>query len=864
MSDIKKIFETANAAFEKYKDFTQEQVDKIFYEVAKFANSKRIDLAEMAATETQRGVLEDKITKNHFASEMIYNKYRDTKTVGVLKEDMAAGYREIAAPVGVVAAIVPVTNPTSTTIFKVLMVLKTRNAIVICPHPQAKKCTFETAKMLMEVAKKAGAPDGIIQCIEEPSMDGTNAAMVEADMILATGGGGLVKAAYSSGTPAVGVGAGNCPSIIAKSANLDQAVTSIIQSNVFDNGMVCATENSVIVEESVYDKVKELFVQRGGFIVSDKKDIKKVEDKMFKEGNFGLLHPAPVGQLPHIVGKHFGIAVPETTKLILVEATGTKYEDPLAHEKLSTYVSLYKAKDFDDALSKAKDLLLMGAGHTASIHINENEKESINKWQLKMNAGRLLINTPSSLGGVGDLYNFALLPSLTLGCGSWGGNSFIGQVGPFQLLNIKRVAMRRENTLWLKVPKTYFKEGSTPEALKDLIEEDVKKIFVVSDAIIWQFYGKKMSEYLNNINVEFRVFTDVEPNPTLKSVKKGLDSINAFKPDAIIGFGGGSPIDAGKLMWFMYENPNAQFQDLAMTFADIRKRIVKFPKTGKLAKFVAIPTTAGTGSEVTPFSVITDEKTHKKYPLADYALSPYMAIVDAQFQMTMPKSVTAISGMDAISHAFEAYVSILANEFTDPYALKAIKMIFEFLPRAVKNGESDKEARIAMAHAATIAGVAFSNAFLGIIHSLSHKLGGYHEVAHGHANAIFLPYVIKYNSRVNEGKQALFSQYSTPVAKQRYAEIAKAIGLSGKTDDELVDKLIDKVVALTKEIGLTTDIKSAIKKSEKEFTDSIPAMSRDAFDDQCTGANPRYPLIKDLEVIYKNAYNGEDAKKMNI
>lgn len=867
MNEIKKLYNIARTAQEKYSTFTQCQVDKIFYQASKIANVNRIDLAKQAVIETGRGIWEDKVLKNHFASEFIYNKYKNMQTVGVIKEDDAAGYKEIVEPIGVITAIIPVTNPTSTAIFKILMAIKTRNAIVISPHPQAKSCTYNTAKLMAETAVKFGAPEGLIQCIEEPSMDGTMTAMKEGDRILATGGGGLVTAAYSSGTPAIGVGAGNAPAIIHETADLDQAVSSIIQSNMFDNGMVCATENSVVVVDSVYDKVAKLFVKRNALIISDKARIAKVEKGMFKEGHFGLLHPGPIGKSPVDVAKHFGFTVPVGTKLMLIEATGTKKTDALAHEKLSTYVSLYRATDYNDAMAKAKELLTMGAGHTASLHIDERMKDEIELFQT-LNAGRLLINTPSALGGIGDFYNFALAPSMTLGCGSWGNNSFAGQVGPSLLLNIKRIAMRRENTLWLKVPKTYFKEGCTPEALKDLTDEGVKTILVVSDKVIWGLYGKKMTQYLEAAGITVSVFTDVPPNPTLSSVRQGVKVLESLQPDCIMGFGGGSAIDAGKLMWFMYEVPGADFNDLALTFADIRKRIVKFPALGKKSQFVAVPTTAGTGSEVTPFSVITDEVTHKKYPLADYSLTPNMAIVDAQFQMTIPRYVTAVSGMDALTHAIEAYVSILANEFTDPYSLKAIKMIFEFLPRAIKDGANDKAARIGMAHAATIAGIAFSNAFLGIVHSLSHKIGGYHGVVHGQANAILLPYVIKYNSRVNHGKQALFAQHKYPVAEARYADIARHIGLTGKSDADLVNKLADKITNLTSSIGLETNfsseklISNAISKAA--FNKDLDAMAVDAFDDQCTGANPRYPLIKDIKEIYKWAYEGKDPKKLLI
>ena len=855
-------FETVRAAQKKYSTYTQEQVDKIFFAVAKAANENRIPLARKAVEETGKGILEDKVIKNHFASEFIYNKYKNTKTVGTLSTDDAAGMEVIAAPVGVVAAIIPVTNPTSTAIFKVLLALKTRNGIVVSPHPQAKESVAATIAVLSKAAVAAGAPEGIIQVVENPTLEDTQDVMAESDVILATGGGGLVKAAYSSGTPAIGVGAGNCPAIINKDADLEVAVTSIIQSNIFDNGMICATENSVVVHEDVYDEVVKLFKDAHGHIVQKADEIDKIRKGMFKEGNYGLLHPAPVGQKPATLAEHFGIKIPEGTKLILVEAESTAYDEPLAHEKLSTYVALYKAKDFKDAHKKAKDLLTMGPGHTASLHTNENNKDDIALFST-LDAGRLLVNQPSSIGGVGDFYNFALAPSLTLGCGSWGGNIYAGQVGPDLLLNMKRVVMRRENTQWLRVPKTYFKEGSTPEALKDLVDDGVKKAFVVSDDIIWGLYGDKLSQYLKGLGIEYTVFTDVEPNPTLNSVQKGLSALEASKAGVVIAIGGGSAIDAAKLMWFWNANPGIEFDDLALTFANIRKRIVKFPTMKDAAQFVAIPTTAGTGSEVTPFSVITDEKTHKKFPLADYALLPSMAIVDAQFQMTMPKFVTAVSGMDALTHAFEAYVSVLATEFSDPYALQAIEMIAKNLPLAYQDGMNNKKARVAMAHAATLSGVSFANAFLGIVHSLSHKLGGYHEVVHGQANALFLPYVIKYNSMNKDGKVTMFSQYSTPNAKERYAKLAKLLNLKGSNDDQLVDSLIDFIVELTKAVGLKNSIKECgVDKAAFEAT--LQQMSEDAFDDQCTGANPRYPLIDDMKAIYEAAYEGTDPKELNI
>ncbi len=859
---INELFEKARIAQEEYGVFTQKQVDKIFFAVAKAANENRIKLAQIAVNETERGILEDKVIKNHFASEFIFNKYKDTKTVGVVEKDDAAGIQIVAEPVGIVGAIIPVTNPTSTTIFKILLALKTRNGIIVSPHPAAKECIGETAKILAQAAVAAGAPKNLIAAVANPTLEDTTEVMKQSDIILATGGGGLVKAAYSSGTPAIGVGAGNCPAIIAKDADLVTAVTSIIQSNIFDNGMICATENSVIVEKEVYEKVKKLFKEQHGHIVSSDIDKDKVRKGMFKEGKYGLLHPFPVGKNPAQLAKHFDIQVPKGTKLILVEAEDTSYEEPLAHEKLSTYVTLYKATSFENAIDKAADLLKMGSGHTASIHTRDTNTKNINIFRKHLNASRLLINQPSAIGGIGDFYNFALAPSLTLGCGTWGGNIYAGNVGPDLLINRKRVVMRRENTQWLKVPKTYFKENAIVEGFRDLKDEGKEKVLIVSDSIIWTLYGRVIEKTLERYGISFQIFTNVEPNPTLKSVKAGLQIIENMQPDAIIAFGGGSPMDAGKLMWFMYENPEANFNDLALTFADIRKRIVKFPSTGNKCGFVAIPTTAGTGSEVTPFSVITDEKTHKKYPLADYALTPTMAIVDSQFQLTIPKYTTAVSGMDALTHAIESYVSVLATEFTDPYALQAAKMIFKNLPIATHEGEKNKPARQNMAHAATLAGIAFSNAFLGMVHSLSHKLGGYHGVVHGQANAILLPYIIKYNSRANEGKVTMFSQYTTSNVKERYADLAKLIGLTGKTDEILIDELCKYIVKMTNNLGLATNIKALVHDKEA-FINSLEQMSIDAFDDQCTGANPRYPLIEDIKKLYMDAFEGTDPTSID-
>lgn len=865
MPKVKEIIQKVREAQKIFGTFTQEQVDKIFYEAAWAANNARIPLAKLAVEDTKMGIVEDKILKNHVASEFIYNKYKDMKTVGVYKEDQAAGAEWIYEPMGVIGAIIPTTNPTSTAIFKCLLALKTRNGIVISPHPRAYKCTTEAARIILEAAVKAGAPEGIIAWLPQNStLEDTTTLMKETDIILATGGGGLVKAAYSSGTPAIGVGAGNCPAIIDDSANVPMAVASIIQSNTFDNGVLCPTENSVIVLKSNYKEVIEEFKKQYAHVITDPVQAKKIGKKMFKEGAYGLLNPAMVGQNPQVLGKLFGIKVPENAKILVVEAKSTSYDEPLAHEKLSTFVSLYVAKDFDDALKIQSELLLLGPGHTSSIFVDEwKHPEKVAKFRNSAKTARCVVNSPSCLGGVGDMYNFAIEPSLTLGCGTWGGNIFSENIGPQHLLNKKQVAKRRENMLWLQLPsKIYYKYGCLPEALKDLKDDGVKRVFVVTDSFIWSMVGAKLTKILENLGISIDVFSGVEPNPTLSTTLRAVKQLNQFNPQAIIAIGGGSSLDAAKLMWIYNEYPDLRFQDLALRFADIRKRIVKFPKVGSKCKLVCIPTTSGTGSEVTPFAIITDDKTHVKYSLADYSLTPNTAIVDAQFMMSLPPRMTAITGADALSHCFESYVSVLATEFTRPYSLEGIKLIFKYLERCYKNGNKDKEAREAMAHAATIAGIAFANAFLGVVHSLSHKIGGHFGVAHGAANAIYLPYVIAYNSEKGvKEKQMYWSQYETHNVRDRYCEIADALGIKGKNQSEKITKLIAKVQELFKAIELWPSTQ-AYGVKDQEFEDILDQMAEEAFDDQCTAANPRYPSIKDFKELFKEAHYGKPVRKI--
>ncbi len=868
---IKNLIAKVSEAQKVFATYTQEQVDKIFKAAAIAANQARIELAKDAVSETKMGIIEDKIIKNHYSAEYIFNKYLNTKTVGVVKEDLGAGYQEIYEPIGVIAAIIPTTNPTSTAIFKTLISLKTRNGIIISPHPGAKNCTIKAAKIVLDAAVAAGAPKDIISWVEDAQLQDTIDLMANADLILATGGGAMVKSAYSSGKPALGVGAGNCPSIISSLADLDTATSSIMQSNTFDNGVICATENSVIVLESVYNQVVKLFEAKNGYILSKKEDLNKVRNAMFRAGKYGILNAQLVGQTPKQIAELVDIKIPENTGLILCETQKTSYDEPLAHEKLSTYVALYKAKDFEHALAIAKDLLKMGPGHTASLWTDEIKgKDEIALWSQKLNAGRMIVNMPASLGAVGDIYNFYLDPSFTLGCGSWGGNSSSVNIGPLDLLNTKKVILRRENMQWMRLPeRIYHKFGSLPTALSDLKEWDVKKAFIVTDPVVNSLYGQKVTSVLEKMGIKYDVFSDVEPNPTFATTRRGLHSMNNSKPDVVIAIGGGSAMDAAKIIWLLYENPDIKFEELSMTFMDIRKRIVKFPKMSNKVKLVCIPTTSGTGSEVTPFSVITDDKTHIKYPLADYALTPNMAIIDPELTLTVPKGGTNAPALDALTHLFEAYVSILATDYTDPYCVQGIKTIFEYLPDAYENGATAVLARGKMADAATQAGIAFANAFLGIVHSMSHKIGGKFDVIHGCANSILLPYVIRYNAAtiIDGGKQNYFPQYKIANSLERYADIAKYVGLKGKSDAELVDKLITKVQELSARVEIPNNFKDYFIKfkldvSEKDFLNALNKMTQDAFDDQCTSANPRIPLLEDIKQIYLDAYYGKEVKSL--
>lgn len=842
------------AAQKEFATYTQEQVDKIFLAAATAANKERIPLAKMAVEETGMGVVEDKVIKNNYAAEYIYNAYRDTKTCGVLEEDKSAGIIKIAEPIGVVAAVIPTTNPTSTAIFKALISLKTRNGIIFSPHPRAKNCTIAAAKIVLDAAVAAGAPEGIISWIDVPSLELTNEVMRSADIILATGGPGMVKAAYSSGKPAIGVGAGNVPAIIDDSADILMAVSSIIHSKTFDNGMICASEQSVIVLDKIYDKVKKEFEKRGCYILNGG-ETEKVRKTILING---ALNSKIVGQSAFTIAKLAGVKVPESTKIIIGEVESVDAEEEFAHEKLSPVLAMYKAKSFDDAIGKAEQLVADGGyGHTASLYVNAvTEDEKIASFSAAMKTCRILVNTPSSHGGIGDLYNFKLLPSLTLGCGSWGGNSVSENVGVKHLLNIKTVAERRENMLWFRAPeKVYFKKGCLPVALDEL--RNKKKAFIVTDAYLFNNgYAKAVTDKLDEMGILHTAFFDVEPDPTLDCAKRGAAAMAAFGPDCIIAIGGGSPMDAAKIMWVLYEHPEADFMDMAMRFMDIRKRVYTFPKMGEKAYFVAIPTSAGTGSEVTPFAVITDEKTGVKYPLADYELLPNMAISDADLMMNMPKGLTCASGIDAMTHALEALASVMASGYTDGLAKQALAEIFEYLPRAYDHGAEDPIAREKMAEASTMAGMAFANAFLGICHSMAHKLGAYHHLPHGIANALLISYVMKFNASEMPTKMGAFSQYQYPNTLAKYASVAESLGVKGKTDEEKLDKLIEKIEELKAKVG----IKKSIKEygiEEADFMATLDDMVLNAFDDQCTGANPRYPLFEELKELYLKAYHGE-------
>ena len=847
-----------------FATYTQEQVDKIFLAAASAANKARIPLARMAVEETGMGIVEDKVIKNNYASEYIYNAYKDTKTCGVIEEDKAFGIKKIAEPIGVIAAVIPTTNPTSTAIFKCLLALKTRNAIIISPHPRAKNSTIAAAKLVLEAAVSAGAPEGIIDWIDVPSLDMTNTVMKEADIILATGGPGMVKAAYSSGKPALGVGAGNTPAIIDDSADILLAVNSIIHSKTFDNGMICASEQSVIVLENIYDAVKHEFATRGCYFLKPD-ETEKVRKTIIING---ALNAKIVGQPAAKIAELSGVTVPEGTKILIGEVESVELSEEFAHEKLSPVLAMYKAKDFTEALDKAERLVEDGGfGHTSSVYLNEvTETEKLNAFAARMKTCRILVNTPSSHGGIGDLYNFKLAPSLTLGCGSWGGNSVSENVGVKHLLNIKTVAERRENMLWFRAPeKVYIKKGCLPVALDELrTVRGAKKAFIVTDNFLYQNgYTKPITDKLDEMGIAHTTFFDVQPDPTLKNAKDGAKQMAAFQPDTIIALGGGSAMDAAKIMWVLYEHPEADFMDMAMRFIDIRKRVYTFPKMGEKAYFIAVPTSAGTGSEVTPFAVITDGDTGVKYPLADYELLPNMAIIDTDFHMSAPKGLTAASGIDAVTHAVEAYAAMLATDYTDGLALQALKNIFKYLPRAYENGQTDIEAREKMANAATMAGMAFANAFLGICHSMAHKLGAFHHLPHGVANALMIEEVIRFNACEAPAKMGTFSQYDHPHTLARYAEIADYLGLGGETDEEKLENLIKAINNLKAKVGIKDTIKD-YGIDEKDFLDRLDDMVEQAFDDQCTGANPRYPLMSEIKQMYLNSYYGNhfvEAKK---
>ena len=839
-----------------FATYTQEQVDKIFKAAALAANKARIQLAKMAVEETGMGVVEDKVIKNNYAAEYIYNAYKDTQTCGIVEENKSFGTIKIAEPIGLIAAVIPTTNPTSTAIFKAMICLKTRNGIIISPHPRAKNCTIAAAKLILDAAVAAGAPKGIIGWIDVPSLDLTNTIMKEADCILATGGPGMVKAAYSSGKPALGVGAGNTPAIIDASADIKMAVSSIIHSKTFDNGMICASEQSVIVEKSIYNEVKKEFKLRGCYILNDE-ETEKVRKTIIING---ALNAKIVGQSAHKIAELAGVETPENAKILIGEVTSVDLEEEFAHEKLSPVLAMYKAKDFEDALDKADKLINDGGlGHTSSIYLNAvTEREKLERFAAKMKTCRILVNTPSSHGGIGDLYNFNLAPSLTLGCGSWGGNSVSDNVGIKHLLNIKTVAERRENMLWFRAPeKVYFKKGCLPVALRELKEVlGKKKAFIVTDQFLYKNgYTKAITDKLDEMGITHETFYDVEPDPTLACAVEGTKAMTAFEPDCIIAIGGGSAMDAAKIMWVMYEHPEADFMDMAMRFIDIRKRVYTFPKMGEKAYFIAVPTSSGTGSEVTPFAVITDEKTGTKYPLADYELMPNMAIVDTDLMMSAPKGLTSASGIDALTHALEAYASVMATDYTDGLALKAMKGIFQNLPTAYEDGTNVK-AREAMANASTMAGMAFANAFLGVCHSMAHKLGSYHHLPHGVANALLITEVMRFNADPTPRKMGTFSQYEYPHTLERYVECANFCGFTGKNDEETLENFIKGIEELKAKVGIKKSI-AEYGIDEKVFLDSLDQMVEDAFDDQCTGANPRYPLMSEIKEMYLRAYYGK-------
>ena len=853
--ELTKRIEQLREAQKQFATFSQEQVDEIFRQAALAANHNRIKLAKMAVEETGMGIVEDKVIKNNFAAEYIYNQYKNMKTCGVLEEDKTSGITKVAEPIGVISAIVPTTNPTSTAIFKCLIALKTRNAIIISPHPRAKNSTIEAAKIVLEAAVKAGAPEGIIGWIDEPSVELSQNVMRESDIILATGGPAMVKAAYSSGRPALGVGAGNTPAIIDETAHIKMAVNSILLSKTFDNGVICASEQSIIVLEQVYDEVKKELAERGAYILKGE-EIDKVRSIILNEK--GGLNADMVGQSAYKIAKMAGVNVPESAKVLVGEVTSVELEEPFSHEKLSPVLAMYKAASFEEALDKADRLIeLGGMGHTSILYTDQvKNRDRVLTFGERMKTARTLINMPAAQGAIGDLFNFKLAPSLTLGCGSWGGNSVSENVGPKHLINVKSIAERRENMLWFRVPeKTYFKYGCLPVALQELADMGKKKAFIVTDRVLFDMgYTNKVTDVLDANGIQYKIFSDVEPDPTLRCAKAGAAEMSAFNPDVIISLGGGSAMDAAKIMWVMYEHPEVNFHDLAMTFMDIRKRIYKFPTMGQKAMMVSIATSAGTGSEVTPFAVITDEQTGVKYPLADYELTPDMAIVDAELMMTSPKGLTACAGIDVLVHSIEAYVSIMASEYTNGLALEAIRLVFKYLPDAYNEGTTNIKAREKMAHASCMAGMAFSNAFLGINHSMAHKLGAFHHLPHGMANSLVMTEVIRFNSADAPTKQAAFAQYKYPNAAWRYAKIADHLGLGGNTDEEKVELLIKATEELQAKVNMPKTIKEA-GVTEEKFYATLDEMVEQAFDDQCTGANPRYPLMRELKEMYINAYD---------
>jgi acetaldehyde dehydrogenase/alcohol dehydrogenase len=855
IEDLEKVIQKAKSAQKEYSTFNQEKVDEIFRRASISANSYRIWLAKEAVKETKMGIVEDKVIKNHFSAEYIFNKYKDEKTCGIIDEDKTFGIKRVAEPIGIIGGIIPTTNPTSTTIFKSLLSLKTRNAIIFSPHPKAKKSTVAAARVILEAAIASGAPEGIIGWIDEPSIELSQYLMKHDDinLILATGGPGMVKAAYSSGKPAIGVGAGNTPAVIDETAHLKMAVNSILMSKTFDNGMICASEQSVIVVDKVYEEVKKEFLERGAYILN-KKEKEAVGKILLKDGH---LNPAIVGQPAHEIAKMAGVKVPKETKVLIGEVSKIGEDEPFAYEKLSPTLAMYKAEDFENGVEKAVKLVEFGGmGHTSVLYTDQYNQDRVEYFGMKLKTGRVLMNMPSSQGAIGDIYNFKLEPSLTLGCGSWGGNSVSENVGVKHLMNIKTIAERRENMLWFKVPpKMYFKYGCLPLALHEL--ENKKRAFIVTDKFLFDSgYSEKVTSILENMGIDTEVFFDVEPDPSLNTVNKGVNIMNTFQPDVIIALGGGSPMDAAKIMWLMYEHPEVKFEGLALRFMDIRKRVYKFPELGKKASMVAIPTTSGTGSEVTPFAVVTDNKTGIKYPIADYELTPNMAIIDPELVMSMPKSLTANSGIDALVHAIEAYVSVFASEYTNGLSLEAIRLIFKYLKRSYDNGAEDQKAREKIHQASTMAGMAFANAFLGICHSMAHKLGSAFHIPHGLANALLINEVIKYNSSDNPIKQTAFPQYKYPLAKSRYAKIADHLKLPGKNDEEKIENLINEIEKLKKDIGIPKSIEKA-GVDKKDFYAKLDEMSENAFDDQCTSTNPRYPLISEIKDIYIKSFEGK-------